>query len=97
MAAAINTQVGNEFGASLQYVAIGAYFGSEKLPELSAHFHKQAAEERDHAMRLVNYAWSRPAPGRKSSHPSSKVRIQDRRGSRGTLLELGADRHKADQ
>jgi len=55
MAEAIHTQIGNEFGASLQYVAIGAYFGAESLPELSKHFHRQAMEERDHAMRLVNY------------------------------------------
>jgi ferritin len=55
MAAAINTQIGNEFGACLQYVAIGAYFGSENLPELSKHFHRQAMEEKDHALRLVNY------------------------------------------
>lgn len=55
MAAAINTQIGNEFGASLQYVAIGAHFGAENLPGLSAHFHKQGMEERGHAMRFVNY------------------------------------------
>jgi bacterioferritin B len=55
MVAAINTQIGNEFGASLQYVAIGAHFGAENLPELSKHFHKQAMEERGHAVRLVNY------------------------------------------
>jgi ferritin len=55
MAAAINTQIGNEFGACLQYVSIGAHFGSENLPQLSAHFHKQAMEEKDHALRLVNY------------------------------------------
>ena len=55
MAAAINTQIGNEFGACLQYVAIGAHFGSENLPELSKHFHRQAMEEKDHALRLVNY------------------------------------------
>jgi bacterioferritin B len=55
MAAAINTQIGNEFGASLQYVSIGAHFGSESLPGLSAHFHKQAMEERGHAIRLVNF------------------------------------------
>ncbi|HET9941431.1 MAG TPA: ferritin-like domain-containing protein, partial [Candidatus Eisenbacteria bacterium] len=42
MAAAINTQIGNEFGAFLQYVSIGAHFGSENLPGLSAHFYKQA-------------------------------------------------------
>jgi hypothetical protein len=46
MAAALNTQIGNEFGAFLQYVSIGAHFGSENLPGLSAHFYKQAMEER---------------------------------------------------
>ena len=55
MNAAINEQVGHEFGASLQYVAIAAYFDSDNLPELAAHFYRQADEERDHAMRLVNY------------------------------------------
>lgn len=72
MAAAINTQVGNEFGASLQYVAIGAYFGSENLPELSAHFHKQAAEERDHALRLVNYVVEAGSRARIPAIPSPK-------------------------
>jgi len=55
MAAAINTQIGNELGAFLQYVSIGAHFGSENLRGLSAHFHKQAMEERAHAMRFVNF------------------------------------------
>ena len=52
---ALNTQVGNEFGASLQYVAIGCYFGKEGLPELSAHFLRQAEEERMHALKLAQY------------------------------------------
>lgn len=55
MNAALNEQVGHEFGASLQYVAIAAYFDSDNLPELAAHFYRQADEERDHAMRLVNF------------------------------------------
>jgi len=55
MNAALNEQVGHEFGASLQYVAIAAYFDSDNLPELAAHFYRQADEERDHAMRIVNY------------------------------------------
>jgi ferritin len=52
---AINQQIGNEFGASLQYVAIAAHFDIEALPQLAAHFYKQAEEERDHAMRFVKY------------------------------------------
>ncbi len=53
--AAINEQIGNEFGAAMQYVAIGAYFAIEALPELSRHFFRQADEEDDHAMRFIKY------------------------------------------
>jgi len=55
MVAAINKQIGNEFGAFLQYVAIAAYFGNDSLPELGKHFNQQAMEERQHAMKFVNY------------------------------------------
>ncbi len=55
MNAALNEQVGNEFGASLQYVAIAAYFSGEGLTELANHFYQQSTEERDHAMRFVKY------------------------------------------
>ncbi len=52
---ALNEQIGNEFGASLQYVAIAAYFDHENLPVLARRFYTQATEERDHAMRIVKY------------------------------------------
>jgi len=52
---AINRQIGNEFAASLQYASIAAHFASESLPQLAQHFYKQSSEERDHAMRFVNY------------------------------------------
>lgn len=55
MNSALNEQVGNEFGASLQYVSIAAYFSGEGLTELANHFYQQASEERDHAMRFVKY------------------------------------------
>lgn len=53
--AALNEQVGHEFGASLQYVAIAAYFDNDNLPVLARHFYQQASEERDHAMRFVKF------------------------------------------
>jgi bacterioferritin B len=53
--AAINEQIGNEFGASLQYVAIAAYFAADALPQLAQHFFKQADEEDEHALRFINY------------------------------------------
>jgi bacterioferritin B len=55
LAAAISAQVGREFGASLQYVSIAAYFDSESLPELAAFFYRQADEEKMHAMKFVHY------------------------------------------
>jgi ferritin len=54
-AEALNEQVANEFGASQQYVAIAVYYDTETLPQLAAHFYRQAVEERNHAMMLVQY------------------------------------------
>ena len=51
----VNEQIGNEFGASQQYVAIAVYYDSETLPQLAAHFYRQAVEERNHAMMLVQF------------------------------------------
>ena len=53
--AALNQQVGNEYGASMQYVQIAAYFDGEGLPMLARHFYKQAQEEREHAMKFVRF------------------------------------------
>ncbi len=52
---AMNEQVGHEFAASQQYVAIAVYYDAETLPLLAAHFYRQALEERNHAMMLVQY------------------------------------------
>jgi ferritin len=54
-AEALNTQIGYEFGASQQYVAIAVYYDAENLPQLAAHFYRQAVEERNHAMMMVQY------------------------------------------
>lgn len=55
MNASINEQIGNEFGAALQYVAIASHFAGDGLAELAAHFYRQAEEERGHALRFVKY------------------------------------------
>jgi len=55
MNAAINQQIGNELGASNQYVSIATYFDGEGLPALAQHFYRQAEEEREHAMKFVKY------------------------------------------
>jgi ferritin len=52
---ALNEQVGREFAASQQYVAIAVYYDTETLPQLAGHFYRQAVEERNHAMMIVQY------------------------------------------
>jgi ferritin len=52
---ALNGQVAYEFAASQQYVAIAAHYDAQTLPQLAAHFYRQAVEERNHAMMMVQY------------------------------------------
>jgi ferritin len=52
---ALNEQVARELAASQQYVAIAVHYDSETLPQLAAHFYRQALEERNHAMMIVQY------------------------------------------
>jgi len=52
---AINNQIGREFGASMQYYRIAAYFDIDSLPELAAFFYRQAEEEKDHALKFLHY------------------------------------------
>ena len=54
-AAALNEQVGHEFAAHQQYVAIAVHYDAETLPRLAAFFYAQALEERNHAMMMVQY------------------------------------------
>jgi bacterioferritin B len=55
LAKAFNEQIGREFGASLQYVSIGAHFNQRQLTLLARLFLKQSEEERTHAMKFVQY------------------------------------------
>jgi bacterioferritin B len=54
-AAALNDQIANEFSASMQYVGAAVYYDAETLPRLAGFFYRQAQEERDHAMMMVQY------------------------------------------
>jgi bacterioferritin B len=55
LARAFNEQIGHEFGASMQYVSIAAYFSRRQLTLLAKLFLAQAEEERQHAMKFVQY------------------------------------------
>lgn len=69
---AMNQQIGHEMGASMQYVSIATYFDTETLPELARFFYRQADEERDHAMRFVQFLLDVDAPVRIPDIPAPK-------------------------
>ena len=55
LADAFNEQIGHEFGAGLQYVAIAGHFDRQRLKLLSKLFFDQAEEEKQHALKFVRY------------------------------------------
>ncbi len=61
-AEALNEQIGYEFAASQQYIAIAVYYDEQTLAQLAAHFYRQAVEERNHAMMMVQYLLDSDAP-----------------------------------
>ncbi|MGZ5307708.1 MAG: ferritin [Solirubrobacterales bacterium] len=54
-AKALNKQIANEFAASQQYIAAAVYYDAETLPQLAGFFYRQAVEERNHAMMMVQH------------------------------------------
>jgi ferritin len=61
---ALNDQIAYEFAASQQYIAIAVHYDAESLPQLAAHFYRQAVEERNHAMIMVQYLLDADEPVR---------------------------------
>jgi bacterioferritin B len=57
--AKMNEQIGDEFAAEQQYIAIAAHYDAQSLPRLASLFYKQAVEERNHAMMMVRYLLDR--------------------------------------
>ena len=51
----LNVQIGNEFAAHQQYVACAIHYDALTMPRMAAFFYRQALEERDHAMMMVQY------------------------------------------
>lgn len=51
----LNDQIANELAASQSYLAMACMFAELGLKALTAHFRKQAEEERGHALKIVEY------------------------------------------
>ncbi len=73
-ASALNEQVGNEFAASQQYVMVAVHYDAETLPQLAAFFYRQAIEERNHAMMIIQYLLD-------AGHPVSVPATPEPRGA----------------
>ncbi len=54
-AAQLNEQIGNEFTAHHQYIAVAIHYDNLTMPQMAALFYSQALEERDHAMMMVQF------------------------------------------
>lgn len=83
LAAAINEQIGHEFGASMQYISIAAHFRRTKLTLLEKLFLQQADEEKLHAMKFVQYLLDTQAelripeiPAPRPTFASAEVAVQ---------------------
>jgi bacterioferritin B len=75
MASLMSAQVGNELGASNQYLQIAAYFDGESFSRLAKFFYAQAEEEREHAMKFVHYLMEVGAPLQIAAIPAPKAEI----------------------
>jgi ferritin len=73
---AINQQIGNEIGASLEYLQIASYFESEDMLKLSQIFFDQAAEENMHAMKLLHYVLDTGGAVAIPAIPQPKVKFE---------------------
>ena len=55
----LSAQVGHEFAASQQYIAIAVWADAQDLPQLAARFYQHSLGERNHAMMMVQYMLDR--------------------------------------
>ena len=55
MTDALNAQIGREYSASIEYLAMGAWFEGQGLDGFAKFFFKQSAEENEHGFKIVRY------------------------------------------
>jgi ferritin len=66
----LNQQIGHEFAAHQQYIAIAVYYDEQTMQQMAQLFFDQAAEERNHAMMMVRYLLDADAPVRIPAIPA---------------------------
>ena len=80
----LSAQVGHEFAASQQYIAIAVWADAQDLPQLASRFYQHSLGERNHAMMMVQYMLDRdiavtipavPAPHATFEGPVAALRM----------------------
>ena len=92
---ALNEQVASELAASNQYLAIAVYYDAQTLPTLAAHFYRQALEERNHGMMMVQYLLDSDAEVTVPAIAEPQNRFVDER--QPVELALAQERHVTEQ
>ena len=104
----LEEQIRHEFNAHQQYVALAVWCDGMDLPRLAAHFYRQALEERNHAMMIVQYLLDQDievvvpgsdAPRGHFSVPVDAVKLaleQEREVSRQIVTLVKAARDESD-
>lgn len=73
----LNVQIGQEFSAHQQYVACAVYYDALTMPQMAAFFYRQALEEREHAMMMVQYLLDCAEPVQIPGAESPQTRFSD--------------------
>lgn len=60
----LTTQIGEEFAAHQQYLAVAVHYESLTLPQLADFFYRQAREESGHAKMMIQYLLDTDQPVR---------------------------------
>jgi ferritin len=87
----LNDQVAMEFSAHQQYLALAVWFDGRDLPRLAGTFYRQANEERNHAMMMVQYLLDRDIPATIPAVPA----VRNDFGHPRELVELALQQEQA--
>ncbi|MFT4264382.1 MAG: ferritin [Nocardioides sp.] len=73
----LNTQIANELASHNQYLACAIYYDALVLPQMAAFFYRQASEERDHALMMVQYLLDTDQPVDVGAVPAAISSFED--------------------
>ncbi|ATD69045.1 ferritin [Gordonia amicalis] len=83
----LHDQIGNEFYASQQYIAVATYYDNHDMPQLAKLFYRQAVEERTHAMMIVQYFLDRDMDVEIPGIPAPNNKFEDYKAPINLALE----------